>query len=160
MAAIEPEVNVFSKYTANIKHSGQCRHNLKTWRGVWTLYLNDDPSEFDPELEEDEGKIFPRIVICHRKQPHDTFENRWYGKEVSMMSCGALTFLNVEWENMDKNISSKTDISFHSNNETSSDDLSLISDYTILVCENYFMLGYVGNAVDSSDDCIRLDIAK
>ena len=36
------------RYSANISASGQCRGDLKTWRGLWTLWFSNVPSEDNP----------------------------------------------------------------------------------------------------------------
>jgi hypothetical protein len=159
---------IFAKYVANIEHRGQCRDNIKTWKGLWTLLLDRNPP-YNEELEdEDLTPQLANVVLSHKKSQHDTVETRWYGQGEVMIPCGDYVFLEVRWKKSQLVKSqSVVDFSQQCNADVNSqsesgeeEDFSSISGYSFLIRNGYIMFGKTGNAVDFPDDCIKLDLEK
>eukprot|EP00747_Dinoflagellata_sp_TGD_P000737 gnl/TRDRNA2_/TRDRNA2_100966_c0_seq2.p1 gnl/TRDRNA2_/TRDRNA2_100966_c0~~gnl/TRDRNA2_/TRDRNA2_100966_c0_seq2.p1 ORF type:complete len:183 (-),score=22.06 gnl/TRDRNA2_/TRDRNA2_100966_c0_seq2:269-793(-) len=91
------------RYSADIQTPGQCRGNLKAWRGVWTLALSAQPPDTSDDEEEetvdrkDTTEVAVDAVLTHRASTKATRETRFFGKAVRQYLCGNYLFVSIDW---------------------------------------------------------------
>jgi hypothetical protein len=117
-------------------------------------------------------------VLTHRRLPHGSTETRWWGTSTSSYACGDFSFINVVWKQRAHSVPRGTDLrtspaqleaaAIAPDDGSGGDPLilnpaaactqngTLCSSF--LIRERYLMWGDLGNAVDSPDNCIRLDV--
>lgn len=67
-------------FRAHIKHAGQCRNRLKTWRGLWELELSE----------------CCKAMLTKRAGPGATKETRWFGLITDWVHMDK-EFISIEW---------------------------------------------------------------
>ena len=100
------------RYTADIRQPGQCRGNLKTWRGVWTLALSREPPDDEEGEDDNAGEDDDNTtamtgdtestpcyaVLSYRSGANEILETRYFGTATRIYLCGTADFLHVDWQ--------------------------------------------------------------
>ena len=154
------------RYAADIQSPGQCRDNLKKWRGSWLLALESTPPQEDEDEDADIAAADSaveqcRAVLTHRSKATDATETRWFGTAMQTYLCGDFAFVTVNWSQRAQGVSANEGLDA----SPAVEDITAAQDHpagggAFLLRSGYLMWGDVGNAVDTPDDCIKLSVAS
>ena len=154
------------RYAAVISTAGQCRDNLKTWRGAWMFALEGEPPNAEESDGDDEAGPLRRCqaVLSHRSSVGSATECRWYGTARYEYYAGDFACVCVTWEFGADSVPVQTDVAVAPSTLGAEPLEGLqtpgVLKHGFLIRRGYLMLGEVGDAVNSPDNCIRLDVVE
>ena len=178
-----PKAKMPVRYGATIDSPGQCRDNLKTFRGVWRIAFSKEeiPYDEDEEEEEKDDEEPARVVLTHRLCEKNHRETWYFGQAKLSFLCGDTTHVDIQWTHKRESVPVEgTDLAeamtpdnmeaevwnCHTGGDSNTDDKDgkieaenldeTLSKSVILLRQGYLMFGSPG--CNESDDCFRLSV--